>query len=191
MQTLILNGSLPGQDELEPIQRILEETLADSKANVESVILHESDIRTCIGCFRCWGTTPGECFQKDDAPEIVKKVIRSDLVVFLTPLTFGGYSSELKKIIERMLGLLQPGMLIYKGETHHFKRYERYPSVLAIALTESKDEEAIRIFKKLGERHSLNFYPPHHAAEVFIVGENEDEWRGIIKEFLAEMEIDS
>ncbi len=191
MQTLILNGSLPGQDELEPIQRILKETLADLKASVESVLLHESDIRTCIGCFRCWDTTPGECFQKDDAPEIVKKVIRSDLVVFLTPLTFGGYSSELKKIIERMLGLLQPGMLIYKGETHHFKRYERYPSVLAIALAESKDEEAIRIFKKLGERHSLNFYPPHHAAEVFIVGENEDAWRGIIKEFLAEMEIDS
>jgi len=86
-------------------------------------------------------------------------------------LTFGGYSSELKLIIERFLGLLQPGTTIVEGEVHHLKRYERYPSVLALATTNVLDREEEQLFKKLGDRHSLNFYPPKHHAEVLIEGE--------------------
>ncbi len=189
VKAVILNGSLPGKDDLFPIQRILEEELSDASVSLDTFVLRELNIRSCIGCYRCWDTTPGECFQKDDAPEIVKEVIRSGLVVFLTPLTFGAYSSELKKIIERMLGLLQPGQCLHNGETHHIKRYDRYPSVLAIALTDNRDVEEIRIFRKLGERHSLNFYPPRYKYEVFDSKEGNGEIREKIRHLLVEMEI--
>ena len=188
MNSLILNGELAGADDLNPIIEILEDELKSS-GNMESVKLRERNIKTCIGCFRCWDTSPGECFQEDDAAAIVRKTIQSDLVVFLTPLTFGGYSSELKKIIERMLGLLEPGMHIYRGETHHIPRYDRYPSLMAIALADKPDNEEIEIFKKLGERHSLNFYPPHHTAEVFIADTPKDRIRETIREFLSKMEV--
>jgi len=50
-----------------------------------------------MGCFGCWNKTPGTCVMKDDSAKIAKAVVNSDLLIFLTPITFGGYSSELKK----------------------------------------------------------------------------------------------
>lgn len=172
-----------------PIQEMLEEELSIGGWDVEPVLLHQLDIRSCIGCFRCWNTTPGICtgVKDDDAEEVTRKVINSELVVFLTPLTFGGYSSELKKIIERFLGLLQPGTTRESGETHHLKRYDRYPSILAVATTEKLDEEEVQLFKVLGDRHSLNFYPPKHRAEVFQTDDNGI--REDLKGILSEMEL--
>ena len=189
MKAVILNGSLEGQTQLMPIQEMLEEELGKGGWDVETVLLHQLDIRSCIGCLRCWNTTPGICtgVKDDDAEEVTRKVINSELVVFLTPLTFGGYSSELKKIIERFLGLLQPGTTMELGETHHLKRYDRYPSVLAVATTEQLDEEEVQLFKALGDRHSLNFYPPKHRAEVFQT--NDNSLREGMKGILSEMEL--
>lgn len=192
MNALILNGSLKHQHHLDPIQHALVEELENVGWSTESVVLHQSNIRGCLGCFKCWDTTPGLCIQqKDEAPGIVKQFLRSELVVFLSPLTFGGYSSELKRMIERMLGILQPGTTIQKGETHHLKRYERYPSLLAVSVTETLDVEGERIFKTLVERHSRNFYPPKYRAEVFLSGEEDNKVREKIKEIIGEMELNS
>ncbi len=188
LKALILNGSLRNQSQLKLVQETLEEELRGGGWGVESVLLHELDIRSCTGCFRCWHTTPGICtgVKNDDAEEITEKVINSELVVFLTPLTFGGYSSELKKMIERFLGLLQPGTTLINEETHHLKRYERYPSILAIAITEKIDDEEAQLFKTLGHRFSLNFYPPKHREEVL---QTDDDLQGRTRGILVEMEI--
>lgn len=189
LSVIILNGSLKHQNHLIPIQEILEEEFKNVDLSTESILLNQIDIKSCIGCIRCWHTTPGICsgVKGDTAEEITKKVIQSEWVFFLTPLTFGGFSSELNKIIERMLGLLQPGITLNKGESHHFKRYERYPSILALATTEILDPEEEQIFKALVDRYSLNFYPPQHRAEVFLVGEDVDNIRDRIKRILFEM----
>ena len=189
MNVVILNGALLGDYRLESYQQILEETLKESADHLDSVLLNSKNIGTCIGCFKCWSHTPGECFQKDDASEIIKKMVHADLLVFLTPLTFGGYSSELKKMIERTLGILQPGMLRINGESHHLKRYEKYPSILGLAVTDRLDEEEIRIFKKLGDRHSLNFYPPLYRYDVLSSQQSEEERRKSITGLLSELEV--
>ena len=189
MNALILNGSLGNQDGLQPIQDIMEEELRSGGWRVESFILRQMEMRSCVGCFRCWDTTPGICtgVKGDDAEEITRKAANADLMIFLTPLTFGGYSSELKRIIERFLGLLQPAMKIVDGEHHHVKRYEQYPSIIAIATAEDLDEEEVRLFKRLADRHSLNFYPPKHRAEVF---QSDDEGiLGKVKRILVDMGI--
>ena len=169
MNALILDGSLEGQDLLEPVLRVATQELGDRGWDVETVVLHKSNVKGCIGCFRCWDTTPGVCsgVKGDDAEGILRKVITSDLLVLLTPLTFGGYSSELKKIIERFLGLLQPAIDLVNGESHHRKRYDRYPSTMSLAVAEDPTDDEIGLFKRLADRHSLNFYPPKHCAEVF------------------------
>lgn len=190
MDAIILNGSLKHQHHLTPIQKILFEELGSVGWSVELILLNEVEIRSCIGCFKCWDTTPGICIQKDEARNIVQKIIQSDLVIFLTPLTFGGYSSELKKIIERMLGLLQPGMTIIGSETHHLKRYEHYPSLLAFGVIETQDDDEKKIFDTLIKRHSLNFYPPKHRAEVFLAGEDKGRIRERAKKIIIEMELD-
>ena len=190
MNALILNGSLADQEFLMPAQKIIEEVLGSGGWDVDPVLLRNVEVWSCLGCFKCWDTTPGLCIQeKDEARGIVEKIIRSELLVFLTPLTFGGYSSELKKIIERSLGLLQPGVTLVTGESHHLKRYERYPSLLALAVTEAWDNEEVKLFKTLMDRHSLNFYPPKYRAEVLLKGEEENKIRERIKALINYMEL--
>ena len=177
MGALILNGDLKGNNGLTVVQEIVEDELKKAGWNTEALVLNQQNIKSCTGCFKCWDTTPGICtgVKNDDANNIVEKVIQNDLLVFLTPLTFGDWSSEIKAIIERMLGLLQPGVMIVDGESHHLKRYERYPSILAVAVTDNLDKEEEKLFEKLLERHSRNFYPPVYKTEVF--QKNEDKMK--------------
>ncbi len=191
MSVIIFNGSLSNQSSLYPIQVILEHKFEAIGMNIESYILHQIEIKSCIGCFRCWDTTPGICsgVKGDKGEEIKKKVINSDLLVFLTPITFGGYSSEIKKIFERLLGILQPGMQIINGESHHLKRYDRYPSFLAIGVIEQQDQESEELFKTLVHRNSLNFFPPKYWALVFQDGDDEAKIQQELTKVIDEMEV--
>lgn len=191
MKAVIFNGALKNKNQQITFQEIIEEELAYVGMETESLMLNQIDIKTCIGCFKCWDTTPGICsgVKGDSGEEIKKKVVNSDLLVFLTPLTFGGYSSELKKILERLLGILQPGVVRKKKETHHLKRYDKYPSILAIATTDEREEEEVKLFKHLQDRFCINFHPPNHATEVFLINEDENLVRLGIKQLLAEMEL--
>lgn len=188
MKGLILNGSLGHQTHLMPVQDILESELSSAGWEYESLLLHQFKVGTCIGCFKCWDTTPGICFQDDQGREITKKAINSDLLVFLTPLMWGGYSSELKKVIERMLGLLHPSFVKIKDSYRHEKRYDNYPSVLGIAVAEGeRDSECEQIFKNLIERHSLNWHTPRQKAEVFLDKDEDEQIQKSIKSMLAEL----
>jgi multimeric flavodoxin WrbA len=188
MKALILNGSLEHQTCLMPIQDILESELSSAGWECESLLLHRFKVGTCIGCFKCWDTTPGICFQDDQGREITKKAINCDLLVFLTPLTWGGYSSELKKAIERMLGLLHPSFVKIKDSYRHKKRYETYPSVLGIAVAQGeRDSECEQIFKTLIARHSLNWHTPAQRAEVFRDKNDDEQIQKSIKSMLAEL----
>jgi hypothetical protein len=168
MKAIVFNGSLAGQHNLATVQETLTEELRASGWEVEAILLSTMNIKACIGCFRCWHTTPGICsgVKGDEAEEVIRNVINSQLMVFLTPLTYGGYSSEIKKIYGRFLGLLQPGMQIIDGEVHHLKRYDEYPSFLAIGVTDIIDKDEVELFKTLVERNSKNFFPPLHYAGV-------------------------
>lgn len=191
VSVLILNGSLKTGNQHKLYQEIIEKELASKGVSCESIILNATDLKSCIGCFKCWDTTPGICtgIKGDSGTEIIRKVIHSDLIVFLTPLTFGGFSSELKKIIERFLPLLQAGVTLVKGETHHRKRYDKYPSILAIATTDKLDEDEVKIFKHLMYRFSLNFYPPKYVAEVFSSTAEEKVVEKKLKQFLVNLEV--
>ncbi len=189
LNVVILNGGLKHQTELAPIQAALEHEFKSQDMKTDSFIMNQIKIISCTGCFKCWDTTPGICTGvKGDAGEkIKKKVVNSDLLVFLTPITFGGYSSELKKIIDRLLGTLLPGVQIINGESHHLKRYDSYPSILAIGISENSDDEEEHLFRKLVYRNSLNYFPPVH--KIFIFQKDEKVGQEKIKQMINEMEL--
>ena len=70
--------------------------------------LKNNNISPCQGCFECWVKIPGICKINDDAREILKEVMKSDLIIGLTKLNFGIYSSEYKNILDRFLPLVLP-----------------------------------------------------------------------------------
>jgi len=166
MKAVVLNGSNRDENPLNIWENIIVEKLENRGWEVETVELRNIKLSTCIGCFGCWIKTPGQCILKDNGVEICKAVARSDLLVLLTPVTFGGYSFELKKMVDRLIPNLLPLFTKINGEIHHKTRYEKNPKLLVIGYHPQYDEESERIFKELVHRNAINMDSPANHAEV-------------------------
>jgi multimeric flavodoxin WrbA len=167
MRALVLDGSREG-DSLTPVAVLgMTSALAGRADFVELVKPRELAIAPCAGCFGCWTRTPGECVIKDDARDVVGSYVRSDLVVYVTPVTFGGYSSQLKKLLDRIiLSVLDPRFTVVDGEVHHRLRYRRYPKTVGFGTLPSPDPDAERLFARLVARNGINV---HQQSDVEIL----------------------
>lgn len=162
----------------------LAELLAERGWEETAFRLRDLDIAPCRGCFACWVQTPGVCIIDDVAREIARTVAQSELLVFLTPVTFGGYSSELKKALDRLIPLILPHFQFVNSEVHHVRRYPRYPSLLAVGLMPRPNSDQERIFAQLTERNAINLHAP--SARACLVPEDTDEKRRRITKALDE-----
>ena len=166
MKALVLDGSREG-DSLTPVAILgVTSALAGRVDFVELVKPRELAIAPCAGCFGCWTRTPGECVIKDDARDVVGSYVGSDLVVYVSPVTFGGFSSELKKLLDRIiLSVLDPRFTVVGGEVHHRLRYRRYPKTVGFGTLPSPDPDAERLFARLVARNGINVHQ-HSVVEI-------------------------
>ncbi|MDY3978825.1 MAG: flavodoxin family protein [Tidjanibacter sp.] len=72
--------------------------------SVEKLRLADYTIGFCNGCDLC-STYGKPCPQKDDAAQIIEKMISADVIVLATPLYFYAMSAQLKTLIDRCCGL--------------------------------------------------------------------------------------
>jgi len=177
MKALILDGSREG-DVLTPAAVDgMAAALAARRVAVERVALRDSAIAPCAGCFGCWTRTPGECVTADAARDIVRAYVRSDIVVYATPVTFGGYSSHLKAALDRLIPALDPRFAVVGGEVHHRLRYRRYPKTIGLGTLPAPDPEAERMFARLVARNSFDPRQAPEAAVMTGVMDPEAAWR--------------
>ncbi len=174
MHALVLDGSLDAGGAGARVREAVEARLAAAGWTTESVTLREARIGNCAGDFYCWIRSPGQCNTDDDNRAIAAATIRSDLLVLLSPVTFGGYSSELKKALDHQIQLLMPGFAQIAGETHHQMRYARYPDLLAIGWLDAPDAAAEAVFSSLAGRNARNLHAGASAARVVHAGMADD-----------------
>ena len=187
MKAVILNGSNNDKNLLNKVEEITVKELRKNNWEVKNFELRNKNIATCTGCFRCWIKTPGQCIINDEGREITKTVARSDLLILLSPITFGGYSYNLKKIIDRLIPNLLPFFTKINGEIHHKYRYEKSPKLLAIGYLPKHDEESEKIFKMLLSRNALNMNSPANYTEIITSNEsnfNADKFIKILNEMM-------
>ena len=67
---------------------------------VEKIFLKDKRINYCTGCSVC-SMYQKPCPQKDDAAEIVEKMIEADVIVMATPVYFYAMSAQMKTMIDR------------------------------------------------------------------------------------------
>ena len=170
MKAVFLKGSpAAGQDPLS--NRASAAVMAEMKARdwqVKAFALAGMDIKPCRGCFSCWVKNPGICVIKDDGQEpILRAWAEADLIALLTPITFGGYAPELKKVMDRIIPILLPFFMKIRGETHHPQRYPRRRRLLAVGTQKQDDAESRNVFRRLVQRNALNMGDVEAATLVF------------------------
>lgn len=189
MKATILNGAA-GDDAL--TRRATDALIAllqQSGCKVEQIRLGELDIAPCLGCFGCWVKTPGICVIDDAGRDVAKKAIQCDLLTFVTPITFGGYSFQLKKAADRLIPLILPFFQLVGGEIHHQKRYASYPLLLGLGTLPEPNDAQEQLFRTLVRRNAINFRSPNHAATVVRTQHEDREVDGELKAVLGQLEV--
>ena len=72
--------------------------------DVEKIFLRDKKINYCTGCSTC-SLHHKPCPQKDDAAEIIDKMVAADVIVMATPVYFYTMSAQMKTLIDRCCGL--------------------------------------------------------------------------------------
>jgi multimeric flavodoxin WrbA len=167
-KVVILDGCGLLDQDLAPVLGGLSDVLTRDGSQIETFPLRELKLAHCLGCFGCWVKTPGMCVEDDAGRRIAKAVIQSDTTVFYTPVTFGGYSPDLKKIMDRFVQLISPYFQMDHGEVHHPPRYTHRPRLMMVGVQRHRNSHEAHIFKTLAGRNAINFHPPTYATEVVV-----------------------
>lgn len=159
MKIICVNGSPRGRNSNS--QRIASEFFEGAReagAETETIFLIEKKIGHCKACLSCWIKTPGKCIQKDDMAELLDKVIKSDIVVFATPVYADNVTGIMKTFIDRMIPAVDPRVKREKGETVHLKRYEKYPKIIVISNSGFPEQTHFQTLRLYFRRLSRNMH---------------------------------
>lgn len=133
---------------------LVEEALSQRGFTVDRRDLREESLASCIGCFGCWVKDPGRCLIRDTMDDLNNRCMRSDVVVYLSPVVFGQFSGNMKCAIDRWL----PNMLPYfirrpDGSTIHSPRYKTYPCQFMIGYGDGLSAEDAQLFVDITMKH--------------------------------------
>ena len=187
MKALILNGSNENDTTGERVKTALMAELQADGWEAEHVLLREQKIGNCEGDFFCWIRTPGICNIDDDNRAIAKSIVNSDLVVYLTPVTFGGYSAHLKRIVDHQIQNVLPFFSQVNSETHHQKRYKRYADFLAVGWLEKPDAQAEGVFRHLAGRNAVNYFAKTAVTGLVLANQTDGELQASARRWLNDL----
>ena len=186
VDALILNGMDSVNTTSMNLIEAIKTELDERRIRCNVIDLKDYEIAHCRGCFDCWVKTPGECVIDDFGRDVAKMTIQSDLVFYLSPITFGGYSSTLKKALDRNICLVLPYFIKVKGEYHHKKRYSTYPRLIGIGTLENQDDRKKHLFKTLIARNALNMHSSDYTSDVIYDEQESDVVRATVNNLLVE-----
>ena len=118
MKTIILNTA----DNIRPAEA-LQAQIAAKGEDAELIDTTTMDIRHCMGCNHCFLKTPGVCAIKDDYKQILKKLAHSDSLWLVSGTHFGFLDYKGKRVMDRILPMLNMDLCFRDGEMRHTLRY--------------------------------------------------------------------
>jgi multimeric flavodoxin WrbA len=190
LDIVVFDGARANDRKVDEASEVLQSAL-QAVGDVSTYKLRDLKIADCLACFGCWVKTPGQCVIDDPAREIAVKLAQCDLLVYVTPVVFGGYSYELKKALDRHISTLLPFMKKFNGELHHPQRYEKKHKLAAVGVLPSPDPTSEAIFKTLLYRNSLNWQAIHQTTAIIYDSDNPETAKTKIDGMLMELEAKS
>ena len=107
MQITTLLGSARKKGNTATVLGWVEDELKSLGHEVERIYLSNKSIGGCLGCDKC-GENSAEiaCVQKDDAIDIMEKMIASEAILYASPIYFWGFTAQIKALIDRGYSLV-------------------------------------------------------------------------------------
>jgi multimeric flavodoxin WrbA len=167
MKALVLTALHVDAEHGERAQAALLDALSRWGYDVETVDCPSAEVIPCTGCGSCGMRTPGVCVVKDDMQGIFRTLVASDLLVLATPVRFGSYCAQLKKVVDRFQPLMMPLYMVRSDEMHFRGRYA-LPSLMGVGLVRDGQNAAAETeaFRFLIGRLAMNVDTRHSAAAV-------------------------
>ena len=125
------------------------------EAKCDRTVAADGKYAPCQGCFGCWTKHPAECFMKDTLQQVCRIIGSADELVIVTKNLYGGYSADIKNVLDRSIGTSMP-LSTYRGrQMHHTLRYGRHGLWKVIVYGEATEDEKAT-FRYLAERNAVN-----------------------------------
>lgn len=151
---LVISTSLRANSNSDLLAEAFIEGAREAGHEVEKVSLKDKTIGFCKGCLACQKT--GSCAIRDDAGEIVEKMLHANVLVFATPVYYYEMSGQMKTLLDRANPL-------YTADY-------AYRDVYLLATAADEDEHAIDGAKKGLEGFVACFERARFAGYVFAGG---------------------
>jgi multimeric flavodoxin WrbA len=184
IKVLILDGSTASDSTGKRVLAALKNELQSVDREVEHLVLRDKKIGNCVGDFYCWIRTPGLCMVNDDSRAVAQAVIGCDVLIFLTPIMYGGYSSTLKRAVDRLTQNNLPFFEENGGEIHHQPRYQRNPKLLAIGWLDAAEENEEAIFQALVQRNAHNMHFPNAMSAILYTEQTYEEITSAVRDWV-------
>lgn len=138
----------------------LEESIGNSiveEGNEDIAVFRgDLDINHCVGCFGCWVKTPGKCLINDRAQRLPSMIASCDEIVLISENLYGGFSSKVKRCLDRSIGYILPFFRIVNDEMHHSLRHYNAPTIKAHFYGNNISEEEKELAINLVEANGIN-----------------------------------
>ena len=129
----------------------------------------------CKGCFDCWLKTPGICTFRDRVFGLADQLSDCSTFIIVSKLLYGGFSTSVKGVVDRLIAFNLPYFKKINGELHHTPRYDNQFKMLVFFYGEATEKEK-ETAKEYISRIALNLNNEDHM--IFFLN-NESEWRDI------------
>jgi len=123
-------------------------------------------VKPCAGCFLCWIKTPGECVVPDRGREFCRMLARADRLTVVSRCYYGGFSPEVKAIIDRHIGYMLPWFHVHGDEMHHIPRYDRRVA-LAWHLYGDTTEAERKTARRYSAFNARNLHAASHTVAFY------------------------
>lgn len=103
-------------DEKNSFGAALREGFAARGTAAEYIPLQDVNVKACLACNGCTNKTFGKCVIRDDADWILPKLARADVIIFVSPVTFGSYSFKVKRVMDKLALVMDRHYYVKNGE---------------------------------------------------------------------------
>ena len=112
----------------------------------------------CKGCFGCWLKSPGECVMGDGLKRLGSEMAASERIIVISRNLYGGFSVEVKRMLDRALSCFLPYFEVRDGRLHHQLRGQTFPH-MSVYFYETENMTAAEkdLSKQVVKANSINY----------------------------------